>query len=62
MKPVRVRSVSPTQQSSAPAGAIDRKLDALAAIAAVLTLLAAILGLYIAWVNLRTDAASVVVV
>lgn len=61
MKPVRVKNLGPVN-NQIPINALDRKLDYLAAVAAVLTVLASLLGLYIAWKNLKTDAATVLVV
>lgn len=58
MKPVRVKSVNPYS----PAAVNQHKLDILAAIAAVLTVLAAIIGLYIAWRSLKTNAPGDIVV
>ncbi|GGA21382.1 hypothetical protein [Paenibacillus physcomitrellae] len=58
MKPVRVRSVSQTTPQNAEVAKIDR----LAIIAAILTLIAAVIGTYIAFKNLTLDTTTTVVI
>ncbi|AWB45230.1 hypothetical protein DCC85_14005 [Paenibacillus sp. CAA11] len=61
MKNVHTRQIIPNKTQSTTTTTTDRKLDILAAIAAVLTLLAAIIGIYIAWKNLRGHDAPIVI-